>query len=311
MLSNITDTIEKFVVTFPAGMGDVNSYLIKGKNGYTVIDTGINHREAIENWQKFLDSGAVIEKVVLTHTHEDHLGLARWFQETHGIPIVVSKLGYEQMEIRKQLTYEKMNHLITKYGGPKIPKNFKDDKTIYDFVPDEFFEKNQMIQLGDELFEAIWTPGHAYDHFCFYNKEQKVMIVGDHILKDISPVIGLWNGEEQNPLVEYFQSLELIKEYQSDIALPGHGDVIEEFEERVSEISRNHQHRLEQVVDIIKTDYKNASEICHEIYGTLNVIIQLSSFMATVTRLLYLESLGKVERKEVDGVNTFRALSST
>ncbi|RKQ33880.1 MBL fold metallo-hydrolase [Oceanobacillus halophilus] len=308
MLSKITDNIYKLVVKFPQGMGDVNSYLIKGENGYTVIDTGTNHQNAIDIWQRVIDSGIMVEKVVLTHTHEDHIGLARWFKETIGVPIIVSKFGLSEMEKRRNMPLKQFNQLITKYDGPALPKNYKDDTSIYEFMPDELFDSQQDILIGEDIYQTIWTPGHAYDQYCFYNKKKNIMIVGDHILKDFSPVIGLWNGEETNPLKEYFDSLEKIKQYKPSIALPGHGESIVDLQTRVEEIQERHQFRLEQVIGAIKQEYKTASQISHEIYNTLNVIINLSAFMATVTRLIYLESLGKIERKVVNGKHMFRAI---
>ena len=93
MLTEVADGIHKLVIKFPKGMGEVNCYLLEGKNGYTVIDTGTNSIEAKEGWEKVLSSGIVIEKVVLTHTHQDHIGLAKWFQQEIGVPVIVSNLG--------------------------------------------------------------------------------------------------------------------------------------------------------------------------------------------------------------------------
>ncbi|RLL44930.1 MBL fold metallo-hydrolase [Oceanobacillus piezotolerans] len=308
MQSKVMDTIQKQVITFPGGMGDVNSYLITGANGYTIIDTGMKLKEAITRWKAFMETGVKVEKVVLTHTHEDHIGLASWFQEKYSIPIVVSRLGYHEMSRTAELTVEEFNQFITKFGGPEVPEKYKQDPSIYTFTPDVLFEDKEEIMLGDEKYETIWTPGHAYDHFCFYNRESEIMIVGDHILKELSPVIGLWNAVERNPLEEYFTSLERIKEYPVKVALTGHGENIEHFQRRINEIEERHHERLKQVLESIENQPKTAREICQEIYGTTDVIIHLSSFMATLTRLIYLESLGKAERIEQNGIISFQAL---
>ena len=81
MLIKITDDIYQLVVRFPFGMREVNSYLIKGEKGFTVIDTGSYAKESIDIWEQTLSSGVKVEKVVLTHAHPDHIGLAGWFQE--------------------------------------------------------------------------------------------------------------------------------------------------------------------------------------------------------------------------------------
>src|SRR4051794_39003718 len=104
MLANVTDGIHKLVIKFPEGMGEVNCYLIEGKNGYTVIDTGTDSIESKVGWRKVLSTGVVIEKVVLTHTHQDHIGLAKWFQQEVGVPVLVSNLGYEEMRKKRNAT---------------------------------------------------------------------------------------------------------------------------------------------------------------------------------------------------------------
>ncbi|MDY0404224.1 MBL fold metallo-hydrolase [Virgibacillus sp. 179-BFC.A HS] len=306
MPTEIAPDIHKLVITFPGGMGSVNSYLIKGKQGYTVIDTGMYSNEAIENWKRILETGISIEKVVLTHTHQDHIGLAKWFQQEVGVPVIVSELGVAEMrKYRSGGVIARIANLVATHGGPNISVKMDEDSFIYDFQSNDTFQNHQQIKLGDDLYEAIWTPGHAPDHFCFYNADKKIMIAGDHILKDISPVIGLWEGKEANPLKDYFPALERMENYPAKIALPGHGEPIENLEERARQIHIRHHHRLEEVLEIIKNRPMSAYDVCQTVYGTMHIRLQLSSFMATLTRLLYLEAEGKVERMEKNGVVVF------
>src|SRR6478752_528757 len=101
MLMKLTDSIYKLVVRYPFGMRELNSYLIRGDNGYTVIDTGSYAKESIEIWEQTISTGLLIEKVVVTHAHPDHLGLAKWFHENHHIPIITSDLSYKEIQKRK------------------------------------------------------------------------------------------------------------------------------------------------------------------------------------------------------------------
>ncbi|WP_010650255.1 MBL fold metallo-hydrolase [Oceanobacillus massiliensis] len=308
MLKEITENIEKLVVRFPGGMREVNCYLIKGAKGYTIIDTGTYSKESIDTWKAVLKSGITIEKVVLTHTHQDHIGLAKWFQEQIGVPIFTSKLGYKEMLKGRDFIgrKEKLSHLIKGHGGPGLPDKLEDDSFIYDFEPDGFFEENEMIQLGNDFYEVIWIPGHAPDQYGFYHSDNKVMIIGDHVLKDISPVIGLWTGEELNPLKEYFGSLAVMKNFPATITLPGHGEIISDLDLRVQDIMDRHYYRLEQILEHLADRQMTAKELCEDVYSKLNIYIYLSSFMATLTRLIYLESIGKIHRKTENGIVYFK-----
>src|SRR5438309_1027341 len=189
MLMKLTDSIYKLVVRYPFGMRELNSYLIRGNNGYTVIDTGSYATESIEIWEQTISTGISIEKVVVTHAHPDHLGLAKWFQVKHHIPIYTSDLTYK--EIQKRKSQKKVENglllLIKDHGGPVISKqDVQDESFVYHFEPDEIFEKDHSIKIGNDTYETIWTPGHSPDHFCFYQPQQKVMFVGDHVLAKIS-----------------------------------------------------------------------------------------------------------------------------
>lgn len=312
MLQHITEEIGLVTINYPGGMGETNCYLIKGDKGYTIIDTGMYSKEGIKQWQEIMNAGYKIEKIVLTHVHQDHIGLAKWFQEEIGVPVVVSKLGYGEMKKYLHPNFQdRMKELAIRHGVPAVPNKIPDTSFQYDFKPDDFFEEGDKIRLGKDLYEVIWTPGHAYDHYCFYHHEKKIMIIGDHILKHISPVIGLWVGEEMDLLKYYFESLDKIDKYRTNIALPGHGEIIYQLHERIEEIRNSHEKRLRQVYRLVcENDAKTALDICLRVYDKLNLEQMLSPFMASLTRLIFLEHMGKVERIEENGVCKFRSLES-
>lgn len=306
MLEQITEDIYRLIVRFKGSMGEVNSYFIQGDNGYTVIDTGIYAPETKALWERVLKDYQ-IEKFVLTHTHEDHIGLARWFQETHQIPVYVSKRGYGEMckgrdaKARK----DRLKRLIKKHGAPPIPLKIKDESHIYKFEPDGFFGDNDEIRLGNRSYQALWTPGHAPDHYAFYQPETEIMIIGDHVLNHLSPVIGLWMGEEQNPLEDYFKALDFLGNYPTRLALPGHGDMIEHLDERAEDILNRHENRLTQLIGFMENEEMTAFQLTTKAYGPMKSFAFASQFMATLTRLIYLESQSKIKVNTKKGKNYY------
>lgn len=302
LLTKVTEDIYKLSVHFPFGMRQVNSFLFKGENGYTVIDTGSQAKESIEIWEQVLSSGITIEKIVFTHTHPDHIGLAGWFQKNHHVPVFVSKLGYEEIQhVRKNESGKWMSSIIYQHGGPEIsPELLIVEQEAYDFEPDGIFESQLEIELGYDRYETIWTPGHAWDHFCFYNKERHLMVTGDLVLNEISPIIAFFTQDDINPLKSYFESLDLVSSYSTTLALPGHGELITNLTKRIEDIKEGHMHRMQQMLNSIKSEKKTANQLYQEIYGDLNYYKFFAPFMMTITRIVYLESIGKVHREVKD-----------
>ena len=297
-LTKITEDIYKLSIQFPFGMRQVNSFLFKGENGFTVMDTGSHSQESIEIWKQVLSMGITVEKILFTHTHQDHIGLAGWFQENFHVPVYISDLGLKELKKKShEEDYGKVRKsLFQQHGGPEIPEELMVmEPYSYDFIPDGVFESEQRIKIGYDMYETISTPGHSPDHICFYNHERKLMVTGDHVMDGISSSIAVWSNENDfNPLKYYFESLDLVSGYSTNLALPGHGELITNLSKRIGEIKSGHQNRMEQILESIKNEEKTAGQIYKEIYGRLSIYKFFKPFMATITRLIYLESVGKV-----------------
>lgn len=294
MLKKITEEIKVLSLPYAFGMEQVNCFLIKGEKGYTVVDTGHYSEEGIQTWEALMASGLTIEKIILTHYHIDHLGLAKWFQKNHQIPIFISSKGFREMQRRQDKDYRLfVVNLFEQHGCHEFSKVASTDfSSVYDFVPDGLFEENQSIKIGKEFYETIWTPGHSADQFCFYQREKEIMIIGDHVLEKISPVVLIESPQDLNPLRDYLNSLDKIKDYSIKLALPGHGHTMKGLGNRLVEIKSGHQHRMHQILECIKDQDKTAWQVCQEVYRKENFF---SPLMATITRCIYLESMGKIK----------------
>lgn len=308
MLKKVTDDIYLLSVPIPFGMQQVNCYLFRGEKGFTVIDTGSYAQEGIDVWENLMTLGMTIEKVVLTHFHIDHIGLARWFQEKHHIPIFISSLGYREMKRRQKKEYtDWVIHLFKQHGGPDLSTTATEEYTyIYGFEPDGLLGDGQPIMLGNERYEALWTPGHSSDHYCFYHHEREIMMIGDHVLEHLSPVILAESPSDVNPLMNYFKSLEKVEGYSIKLALPGHGNLIGNVHKRIEEIKSGHHYRMEQILESIKSEEKTAGQLSQETYSKGSNTIAFSPLMATITRCIYLESIGKLKSEMINGKRLYR-----
>src|SRR5699024_1213801 len=168
MINHILDDIYQLKVPMPFSMGEVNCYLFKGENGYTIVDTGDNTDEVKEIWEQIIPHISPIEKIVITHAHPDHLGLARWFKENYDVPVWMSEKSYEQLQKTRALFkngkyYNPQAEISVLHGGPKMKpeKEGYYKLSYFEFDPDVLFTEDQDIPLGDIMYKPIWTPGHS------------------------------------------------------------------------------------------------------------------------------------------------------
>lgn len=303
MLSRVVDDIHLLKLPIPYDLEEMNSYLVEGKNGFTILDTGDDTEETKEIWRKVF-AEYPIEKAVITHCHYDHMGLAGWMQEQFGIPIWMSDQTYEEQKRMKAsfIGEEYVSHLpaiFREYGGPEIVENneyYTYDK--YQFTPDRLFSEDEFIYIGDHEFRPIWTPGHSPDHFCFYDSQREILFVGDHLLETINPIV-LIQKSEDNPLKGYMQAIQKIEKYPVQYMLTGHLQMITDPSKRIMDLKKHYRKRWEQIYEQVDYNGKNAFEISKGIYGSdVSIIRSISGFMQTITNLEYLQSTGSIKKEK-------------
>lgn len=293
-----------FRLALPYGESTVNSYLFEGTNGYTVMDTGVNDELTRREWTQLRESGLVIEKVIITHCHPDHIGLAAWFQQELNIPVICSRQCYEQMQIYHQhllqADHDTLYAFNRKYDGPDLS-----EKQFYRYLgsthikPDQLYDNHDQVILGDEQYEAILTPGHAEDHYCFWHPASRILVSSDMMFADTAPVIPYWLGDQVNPLGDYFQSLDIIQSYAAELILPGHGHVIHDLQQRAEDIRNTHQFRMQQILGELGTESKTAGQLSRDLYGNDRGIMQeLLEFYTVLARLMYLQHEGFVQTEK-------------
>ena len=310
MLSRLTDDISLLKLPIPYDLGEVNSYLIKGDKGFTIIDTGDDTEETKQIWLKIF-AEYKIEKVVITHCHYDHMGLAGWMQEQFGVPVWMSDKTYD--ELKRVRTFfvdgiytSPVPALFHAYGGPEIVQDagyYLYEK--YQFEPNQIFTENDYINIGDTPYRAIWTPGHSPDHFCFYNGNNGILFVGDHILNAINPIV-LIQQVGENPLRDYIHAIRKIEQCSVKYMLTGHKEMIENPSKRILDLKDHYRKRWMQIYEQLDNEGKNAFDISRQIYGR-NIVDErtLSGFMQTITNLEYLQSNGFARKEEGNGIFYF------
>lgn len=307
--------IHQVTLPLPFKLNHIHSYLVKGGNGWTIIDAGLHTEQSIHAWKQAFVSYKIdpvkdIEKIILTHYHPDHFGFAGVLQEWTGVNVHMSEVGRERALSTWTEQRYKENRKFYRTNGLPEELNLelaKNDQAFYPLVrplPRKIeVIKEGAISIGDSVYEAILTPGHAEGHLCFYHRDKQVLIAGDLLLRKITPNISYHGYGDANPLASFFQSLEKMKQYEIQMAYPGHGPIFHDVQKRIEELLKHHQERLTQVFELIEGEY-TAFQICKKLFNRELSTHEIRFAMGeTIAHLRYLEVEGQI-RQEVDSSGT-------
>lgn len=307
-------------VPLPFPLRFVNSYLLPGPDGWTLIDPGLRTEAAEQLWESVLAEREIgfnqIERIVLTHHHPDHYGLAGWFQERAGdVPVLMSRTAWEHTRLlwgEGQPMAEKLMELFRMNGLPaELEEGMREnmDSFVGSVSPQPevtFIDENAKVRLGRDDYEPIHTPGHASGHLCFYRAETATMFCGDHVLPQISPNVSyLPLGIDENPLASYMASLEHISRYEVRLAFPGHREPFAHLQQRAKELIVHHRERLESMRAHL-TEPRTAYEVCRAAFGDKLSVHQLRFALSeTMAHLIWLREAGTVRAVERNGIISY------
>jgi glyoxylase-like metal-dependent hydrolase (beta-lactamase superfamily II) len=318
-----TDGIIRIKAPLPFPLRWINGYLIPGKDGYTLIDPGLRTEAAEHCWDEALQSLGLqwheIGKIVLTHYHPDHYGLAGLFQERTGAPVFMSEQGHalamklwgEQRTMTRDLCALFRMHGMDGETVHQIEAHMEEFVEYVTPHPQvDYICPGDDVMLGDIPYRAILTPGHAAGHLCFYHEQNRILFCGDHVIPQISPNVSLLPGSDPNPLQSFLDSLQEMLRLDVAVAYPGHRDPFDYFERRVQELIDHHHERLNLMEAMLETP-ATAFEVCQSVFGQRLSIHQLRFAMSeTLAHLVFLREEGRIVERSDGEVSLFSKLLS-
>jgi glyoxylase-like metal-dependent hydrolase (beta-lactamase superfamily II) len=313
-----------YKVTFPLpfDLDHVNCYLVKGDEGWSIIDAGMNIPPTHEGWTRSIEELGIkwedIGSIYITHYHPDHYGAAGWLQERSGAPVYMSARDLFDIQAIWQADFETMSNMNDFYlvhGVPqKLLHQIADNlvKTSLDIFPVlpriNTVKEGDTVMLGNLCVKVVHTPGHADGHICFFCPDTNTLFSGDHLLPEITSNVGLWPGGEPNPLKDFFSSLHKIGRYNIDLVLPAHGEPFRGAGTRIEELFQHHRERLDLMAQYAGKG-QTAFAICRMIFGSdLSLHNFRFAIAETIAHMVFLESEGRIEVVENSDAITYRAV---
>jgi glyoxylase-like metal-dependent hydrolase (beta-lactamase superfamily II) len=266
----------------PFALDHINLWLLRdeldGREGWTVVDCCITRDEAKAQWEEVFANelqGLPLLRVVVTHMHPDHIGLAHWLCERFGCMLWISATDYNAARMASQST--------TGFGGEGAARFFASHgltdpdsiekiraranyyPSMVPAVPAAFrrMMDGDRIAIGGRSWRCIGGYGHAPEHIALYCDELKVLISGDMMLPRISTNVSVYDIEpEADSLRLFLDSIDKFRGLpEGTLTLPAHGKPFFGLHPRIRQLHEHHRERLDEVMAACAERPHSAAEV--------------------------------------------------
>lgn len=256
----------------PFELDHINLYLIEDDDGWVIVDCGLFSEKTLDVWAQVFErclGAKPVKRVVVTHTHVDHIGAAGWLCSRWGVPLTIT--GPEHALIQDFLTEitvpdgdsqaarvaflhrlgldaKQITSLMALYGS------FRDQFAPLPDTIEKLDDGDELI-IGGQRWQVIVSEGHSVAHASLYSPSQEILISGDQVLPRISSNVSVGpHDPDGDPLRSWLHSLQRLKTLPSDtLVLPAHDYPFVGLHVRLDQLIQGHEN------DLIKIE-----QICHE-----------------------------------------------
>lgn len=311
-----------------ASLPSINVWAVAEGDAWTLVDTGMFNPAGIAAWERALPTalqGRPITRIVITHWHRDHAGMAGWLADRFGATLWMTRLEYlhgrlastagilareDQLRFFKQAGWS--DTALATYGAKYSPV---DDQISP--MPGAYRRLNDgdVIEIGGHKWRVIIGNGHSPEHACLYCAERKLLISGDQVLPRISSNVSVHATEpEANPLADWLASIEKLKREVPDdaLVLPAHNAPFYGLHRRLDDLAAEHRRNLERLAASLSSERK-AVEVFDALFARpiTQAVLDLATGEA-IAHLNWLVQAGRAVRSQnADGIYLWRATADT
>ena len=255
----------------PMKLDHVNVYALDDGDSWTVIDTGFDSKKTRGMWESLMAGpmgGKPVGRVVVTHHHPDHVGLAGWFQSEHGAELLTTRtawlmarmltLDVQETPVPESVAFWRsagMDPALLAERAQERPFNFGD---IVAPMPLGYTRLRQgdVIEMGGRRWDVHIGNGHAPEHATFWSRDDTLVLAGDQILPSISPNIGVYATEPMaDPIGDWLEACERLATLarEDHLVLGGHKLPFTGLPTRMRQLIDNHHGALDRLLAFLAT----------------------------------------------------------
>jgi glyoxylase-like metal-dependent hydrolase (beta-lactamase superfamily II) len=316
-------------MTLPFALDHINLWLLRDhdgeRDGWTIVDCGITNDTTRTAWEQVFESGLdglPVVRVIVTHMHPDHIGLAHWLTERWNCRLWISATDYNAARLSSASTtgfggvaaaaffashglsdpasVEKVRARSNYYAGmvPQVPAAYR---RLMDGLD---------VAIGGHVWRCIAGYGHAPEHIALYCADLKLLISGDMVLPRISTNVSVYDLEpEADSLRLYLGSLQRYRDLPADtLVLPSHGKPFTGLHQRIAQLEEHHAERLADVMTACAEAPQHAAGLLGVLFKRSLDLHQTTFAMGEAIAHLHALWLGGqlVREAGADGVWRFR-----
>ncbi len=265
--TEVADGVLWLRLPLPMALDHVNVYALRDDCGWTVIDTGIHSRRSVGIWQAVLDGPLrrePVSRVIVTHHHPDHVGMAGWFQDVVGAELFTTRTAWlyaRMLSLDVQDCWPKetldfyrsagMESGVFERRSESRPYNFAD---VVHPMPLGFLRirDGDVLEIGHRRWRVVTGNGHAPEHAMLWAEDDGLVIAGDQVLPGISSNLGVYPTEpDADPVGEWLESCERIAGMAREdcLVLPGHKLPFTGLPARVHQLIEHHRLALARLLE--------------------------------------------------------------
>ena len=320
-------------MALPFALNHINLWLLRdeldGVPGWSVVDCCISHEAARAQWEQIFAQeldGLPILRVIVTHMHPDHVGLAHWLCERWQAPLWISATDYCMARIGTQgptgfggesaAAFFALHGLNDSESMAQVAARSTYFPSLVPAMPSRYrrMQDGDSLTIGGQRWQCISGYGHAPEHISLYCTELGLLIGGDMMLPRISTNVSVYDQEpEANPLRQFLDSIDRFRPLDvATLTLPSHGKPFTGLHRRIQQLHEHHAERLNEVLAACAERPCSAADVLPVLFKRALDLHQTTFAMGeSIAHLHLLWHDGRLRRcVSDDGIYRFRALAA-